>query len=81
MTAPNRMLLEGVSDAVGFVGGALAGYWLGRLFGLDVFAPGYGTASILGILLVGLGGGLGLQAARRWRAARQAGSSHDKQSP
>ena len=33
MTAPNRMLLEGVSDAVGFVGGALAGYWLGRLFG------------------------------------------------
>jgi predicted lipid-binding transport protein (Tim44 family) len=82
MTAPNRMLLEGVSDAVGFVGGALAGYWLGRLFGLDVFAPGYGTASILGILLVGLGGGLGLQAARRWRAAaRQAGSSQDKQSP
>jgi hypothetical protein len=46
-----------------------------------VFAPGYGTASILGILLVGLGGGLGLQAARRWRAARQAGSSQDKQSP
>jgi predicted lipid-binding transport protein (Tim44 family) len=81
MTGPNRLLLEGVSDAVGFVGGALAGYWLGRLFGLDVFAPGYGTTSILGILLVGLGGGVGLQAARRWRSARQAGSSQDKQSP
>jgi uncharacterized membrane protein len=48
--------------------------------GWTCFAPGYGTASILGILLVGLGGGLGLQAARRWRAARQAGSSQDKQS-
>jgi hypothetical protein len=28
-----------------------------------------------------LGGGVGLQAARRWRSARQAGSSQDKQSP
>ncbi len=67
----NPLLLEGISDAVGFVGGALAGFWLGRLFGLDIFAAGYGTASVLGIVLVGLGGGLGLQAARRWRAARQ----------
>ena len=63
-------LLEGVSDAVGFVGGALLGFWGGRLLGLDVFAPGYGTASIFGILLVGVGGGLGLQIAKRWRATR-----------
>jgi hypothetical protein len=66
-------LLEGVSDAVGFVGGALLGFWGGRLLGLDVFAPGYGTASIFGILLVGVGGGLGLQIAKRWRASRAAG--------
>jgi hypothetical protein len=66
-------LIEGVSDAVGFVGGALLGFWGGRLLGLDVFAPGYGTASIFGILLVGLGGGLGLQAAKRWRASRVPG--------
>lgn len=66
----NKLLIEGLSDAVGFVGGALLGFWAGRLLGMDVFAPGYGTASLIGIVLVGLGGGLGLQLARRWRAAR-----------
>ncbi len=66
----NKLLLEGLSDAVGFVGGALMGFWAGRLLGLDIFAPGYGNASIGGILLTGLGGGLGLQLARRWRRAR-----------
>jgi hypothetical protein len=61
------LLTEGLSDAIGFVGGALLGFWLGRLLGLDIFAPGYGNASIGGILLVGLGGGGGLQLARRWQ--------------
>jgi len=70
----NNLWLEGVSDAVGFVGGALLGFWVGRLLGLDIFAPGYGNASIGAIVLVGLGGGLGLQVARRWRA-RQAGQA------
>ncbi len=64
----NTLLLEGLSDAAGFVGGALAGFWLGRLLGMDLFAPGYGNASIGAIVLVGLGGGAGLQVARRWRA-------------
>lgn len=68
MRMANRLLIEGVSDAVGFVGGALAGFWLGYLLGFDVFAAGYGNASIVGIVLVGVGGGLGLQLARRWRA-------------
>jgi len=63
----NHPLIEGVSDAVGFVGGALLGFWAGRLIGWDIFAPGYGNASIGGIVLVGFGGGLGLQLARRWR--------------
>jgi hypothetical protein len=71
-----NMLLEGLSDAVGFVGGALLGFWIGRLLGLDIFAAGYGNASIGGIVLVGLGGGLGLQLARRWRA-RQASKKQD----
>jgi len=62
------LLLEGISDAVGFVGGALLGFWAGRLLGWDVFASGYGTDSIGGIVLVGLGGGLGLQLARKWQA-------------
>jgi hypothetical protein len=63
----NKLLLEGLSDAVGFVGGALLGFWLGRLLGFDIFAAGYGNASVGGIVLVGLGGGGGLQVARRWR--------------
>lgn len=66
----NKLLVEGISDAIGFVGGALLGFWVGRLLGLDVFAAGYNNASIGGIVLVGLGGGLGLQIARRWRASR-----------
>jgi hypothetical protein len=69
----SKLLLEGLSDAVGFVGGALLGFWAGQLLGLDLFAPGYGNASIGAIVLVGLGGGLGLQLARRWRASRQKG--------
>jgi len=68
MAVKNALLLEGLSDAIGFIGGALLGFWLGRLIGLDIFAPGYGNASVGGIVLVGLGGGGGLQLARRWRA-------------
>lgn len=61
------MLVEGLSDAVGFLGGALLGFWAGHLLGLDIFEAGYGNGAIGGIVLVGLGGGLGLQLARRWR--------------
>lgn len=61
------LLIEGLSDAVGFVGGALLGFWIGRLLGVDIFSEGYGNASIAGIVLVGVGGGGGLQLARRWR--------------
>ncbi len=67
----NKLLLEGLSDAVGFVGGALAGYWAGQLLGWDIFSEGYDNASIGAILLVGLGGGLGLQGARRWLRSRK----------
>jgi hypothetical protein len=66
-----NLWLEGISDAVGFVGGALLGFWVGRLIGWDIFASGYGTDSIGGILLVGLGGGIGLQLARKWQASRK----------
>jgi hypothetical protein len=63
-----NLLAEGLSDAVGFVGGALLGFWAGQLLGWNIFAAGYGSDSIGGIVLVGLGGGLGLQLARRWQA-------------
>ncbi len=65
------LLLEGLSDAVGFIGGALLGYWLALGLGVDPLAPGYGPASLAGIALVGLGGGIGLHLARRWRKVRQ----------
>ncbi|GAB1387369.1 hypothetical protein MASR1M59_25170 [Melaminivora sp.] len=70
MTAVKTLLLEGAGDALGFVAGALAGYGAGRLLGLELFAPGYGLASLVAIALVGLGGGLGLQLARRYLRPR-----------
>ena len=66
----NPLLMEGLSDATGFVGGALLGFWLGQVFGFNIFADGYSNGSIFGILLVGLGGGAGLQLARAWRRSR-----------
>ena len=66
----NPLLLEGLSDAVGFMAGALAGYWIGSLLGLEIAATGYSYTTIGGIALVGVGGGLGLQLARRWRRSR-----------
>ena len=46
MSDARQLLLEGVSDAVGFVGGALAGYWLGQFLGWDIFSEGYSGPSI-----------------------------------
>jgi hypothetical protein len=69
MSDSRHLLKEGLSDAIGFVGGALAAYWIARWLGLDLFAEGYNGGSIGAIVAIGLGGGLGLQAARRWRAA------------
>ena len=72
----NKLLLEGITDAVGFLAGVLLAWWLGRLFGFDPLAPGYGGSAIGGIVLAGLGGGIGLQLARRvrvrWNKDKQA---------
>jgi F0F1-type ATP synthase assembly protein I len=76
----NTLWFEGLSDAVGFVGGALLGFWLGRLLGLDIFTEGYSNNAIGGILLVGLGGGLGLQGVRRWRLAKAASAAKSSES-
>jgi len=61
-----KLLIDGFADGSGFLCGALLGYGLAYLLGFDVFAKGYGAASMAGILLVGLGGGLGVQLARHW---------------
>ena len=68
----NPLLVEGLSDAVGFVAGALLGICIGQWVGFDIFAQGYGNSTSAGILLTGLGGGSGLQLARRWRGGHSA---------
>lgn len=59
MNKTGSVWIEGLLDGLAFVLGALAGFGLGRLLGLDIFAPGYGVGTMGGILLVGLGAGLG----------------------
>jgi hypothetical protein len=82
MSDARQLLLEGLSDALGFVGGAVAGYWVGQLLGWNLFSAGYSGASIGAILLVGLGGGGGLQLARHWRAQQNDRAPHnDSESP
>ena len=64
-------LLEGLVDAVGFVGGALAGWQVGRLFGFDVLAPGpWDSRAMIGWAFLLAGCGLGKWASLRWRARR-----------
>jgi hypothetical protein len=70
--------IEGATDAIGFVAGASGGYGIGLSLGFDVFSPGYETSSIIGIVLVGIGGGTGLQIARAWRASRRSGDDSKK---
>ncbi len=64
-------LADGLSDALGFITGATLAYLAGLLLGLNAMAPGYGNSTIAGMVLVGLGGGLGVQLARRWQAMRK----------
>ena len=68
----SRLLVQGVAQALGFFLGALIGRYLGLFFGLDAFADGgsYSGRSMGGILLIGLGGGAGVQLARRWYIRR-----------
>ncbi len=65
------LLMDGLADAVGFVGGSLLAFWLARLLGLNIFEAGYSNSTIFAIVLLGLGGGLGLQIARRVRSAQR----------
>lgn len=63
MAQPVRAL---AAQALGFVAGALAGYWLARVAGIDVLRDLQGNASVLGIAAIGLCGGVGIGAGRRW---------------
>ena len=71
MSEVQRLFSEGATDAVGFMAGALLGYGIGYVMGLDLFAPGYDSASIFAIALVGLGGAAALVLMRRSEAQKR----------
>jgi hypothetical protein len=75
------LLIEGLSDAAGFLGGALLGWWLASLLGVEVATEGYSTSRMVGVALVILGGSLGLRQARRWRRLHAERQEKRKQAP
>ena len=63
-----QLLIEGLTDFIGFAGGAFLCYWLGTLLGFDMAVAGNtSNAGIVGVVFMLLGGGLGLKLARRYR--------------
>ncbi|MED5619680.1 hypothetical protein [Ideonella sp. BN130291] len=69
---PKELLVEGVSDALGFLLGGLAGWAVGQWLGFDFFAePGYNARAMTGLVLIALGCGAGKWAALRWRRGRK----------
>ena len=66
----SKLFAEGFTDALGFFVGALAAALLARVIGFDFLEPGYGTRVLLGLAMVGAGGGIGVQVARRLLAKR-----------
>jgi len=62
----DRAMREALADAIGFVAGALAGWWLGRQFGIDFIAStDWNAQQLLGLGLILAGCGAGRFVARR----------------
>ena len=74
----SKLLGQGLTDALGFFVGALAGALIARVIGFDFLEPGYGTKVLIGLAMVGAGGGIGIQIARRQRARHET-KEDDKQ--
>jgi len=67
---PPAPLTHLLAQAAGFAAGALAGYVLARLLGIDLLRDPYGSRSVLAVAAIGLCGGIGIGAARRWCGQR-----------
>ena len=61
---PRQLLLLGIGQAIGFVVGAMLGRWIGLMLGFDALTSGYDSKVMIGIVLIAIGGGGGVQLAR-----------------
>jgi hypothetical protein len=63
-----QLLAEGLTDCIGFAGGAFLCYWVGTLLGFDMAVAGNtSNVGIVSVVLMLIGGGAGLKLARRLR--------------
>ena len=64
----HQLLSEGLTDFVGFAGGAFLCYWVGTLLGFDMAVAGNtSNAGIISVVAMLIFGGLGLKLARSRR--------------
>ena len=63
-----QLLVEGLTDCIGFAGGAFLCYWVGTLLGFDMAMAGNtSNAGIISVVVMLIFGGLGLKLARSRR--------------
>ena len=63
-----QLLVEGLTDFLGFAGGAFLSYWVGTLLGFDMAVAGNtSNVGIVSVVVMLICGGLGLKLARSWR--------------
>ena len=68
-----QALTDGLTDAVGFVGGAVIGWQAGKALGYDVLASDNpDSRNVVGWILLLAGCGAGKWASLRWRARQAA---------
>ena len=63
-----QLLVDGLTDCIGFAGGAFLCYWVGTLLGFDMAVAGNtSNVGIISVVVMLIFGGLGLKLARSRR--------------
>lgn len=63
-----QLLFEGLTDFIGFAGGAFLCYWIGTLLGFNMAVAGNtSNAGIVSVVVMLVAGGAGLKLSRRLR--------------